>query len=415
MKPAKLLGTLSIIALAGGAGWFGAKYSGAGGRPIDAALAKPANGERRLLYYQSPMHPWIKSDKPGKCTICGMTLVAVHEGDEGFDEKGAGGGARSTISLGSGSEQVLGVATAQVRQAPLIRTLRLSGRIDDDETRHRVLSAYAGGRIEELTVNFVGAEVKLGQKLALLYSPELYTAQQEYVLLARTPANSGHALEAARERLRLLGLAPEQIEALPQAAEVPAFTEIRAPMSGTVVSKDVYEGQYVSTGDPLMSLGDFATMWMLVDVYEQDLAWLRVGQTVEATTPARPGEVFKGTITFIDPNFNEMTRSTSVRVELPNPDRRLPHRAFGEGAVRSELPPALLIPRSAVLDTGSRTVAYVAAGTGRYEQRDLRLGQAGDTEVQVLEGLREGEKVVTQGNLLLDAQAQLTQAAPAQP
>jgi Cu(I)/Ag(I) efflux system membrane fusion protein len=417
MKP-KLFVLIVVVAVAGAAaGWFAA-------RNWPTAPAAPAAGGRKVLYYQSAMHPWIKSDQPGKCTICGMDLVPVYEGDPGFD---AGEG---LVTLSPSSINVINVQTEEVRRRPLRRTVRVAGTIDDDDTRHRVLSAYVDGRIDKLFVNYVGAEVAEGEPLAAIYSPMLLNAEREYVLLVAPKPDPGEApeghrrlVESARLRLRRLGLTERQISALPQKPAGELHTEILAPMSGTVVARNVYEGQYVKEGDRLFELSDFSTMWFQFDAYERDLAWLKVGQTVEVTTPAAPGKVYPARISFIDPNLNDPTRSAKVRVEIPNPivdlggrrSREFLHRLYAEGAVQVDVPEVLAVPRSAVLSPGAQPVVYVEKGGGTYEQRRVKLGRAGDEFHEVLDGLSEGDRIVTSGNLLIDAQAQLNQSANSTP
>jgi Cu(I)/Ag(I) efflux system membrane fusion protein len=196
-------------------------------------------------------------------------------------------------------------------------------------------------------------------------------------------------------------------------------TALLAPVSGTVVARFVYEGQYVKEGDKLFEIADFSTMWFQFDAYERDLAWLRPGQKVEVTTPAAPGRTFTGTLAFIDPNLREMTRSAKVRVELPNPlidvsgvkRRELYHRLYADAVVEVEIPEVLAVPRTAVLSPGAAPVLYVDKGGGAYEQRRPRLGRAGDEDYEVLDGVAEGERVVTQGGMLIDAQAQLNASA----
>jgi Cu(I)/Ag(I) efflux system membrane fusion protein len=405
---------LLVAVVAGAVGWLAARYwPGHGPGPAAAA----GEGGRKVLYYQSAMHPWIKSDQPGRCTICGMELSPVFEGQAGLD---AGAG---VTTLGSNSIQVLHVQTDEVRRRPLERVLRVAGTIDDNDARHRVVSAVVDGRIDRLGVNHVGAEVVAGQPLATLFSPVLLAAEREYVALWRARAEGGaalaadraHLVSAARQRLLRLGLDAAQIEALPGKGEEAMHTELAAPVSGTVVQRFVYEGQYVKEGDKLFEIADFSTMWFLFDAYERDLPWLRLGQVVRVTTPAVPGRVFEGKVAFLDPNLREMTRSTKVRVELPNPvvatngaaRRELFHKLYAEAEVRVELPEVLAVPRTAVLAPGPQAVAYVDRGGGAYEQRRLRLGRVGDRHWEVLEGVAEGERVVTQGNLLIDGQAQL--------
>jgi Cu(I)/Ag(I) efflux system membrane fusion protein len=361
------------------------------------------------------MHPWIKSDRPGKCTICGMDLAPVFEGQAGFT------GSEGLVTLSSNSITVSHVQTSPVVSQPVVRTVRLNGSMDDDESRHRVLSARVEGRIERLFVNYPGAEVRAGEPLALIYSPSLLTAVREYLALLKGPAGSGPIRDAAALRLVQLGLLPSQVDSLPRTfADTNLTLEILSPMTGTVVAKNVFEGQSLTVGQPLFELADFDTMWLKLQVYENDLGWLRPGQAVEITSPSLPGLVLTNAITFIDPNFNPQTRSTLIRVEIPNPlestptgpRRRIPHRVLAEARVRVASEPTLTIPRSAVLDSG-QPLAYVELGTGAYEPRPLVIGLRGDREVEVRSGVSEGERVVTQGALLLDAQAQLHQLVQA--
>src|ERR1043166_4870235 len=421
MKAKFLFGILLVGLLAGGGGWF------AGRQWHPATKTAPSNspGGRKILYYQSAMHPWIKSDKPGKCTICGMDLVPVFEGEKGFD---VGPG---MVTLNSNSISVAHVQTVEARRQPLQRTLRVAGVIEDDDTRHRILSAYVDGRIDRLGVNYVGAEVKQGQSLATLYSPALLNAQREYISAVRQGGTgesaelkeiNNHLRASAAQRLRQLGLSDKQIQDLPQKKDLGITTDVLAPMSGTVVARFVYEGQYVKEGDKLFEISDFSTMWFQFDAYEKDLAWIVPGQVVEVTTPAVPGKVFQGKISFIDPNIKEMTRTAKVRVEIPNPlveengrpHRALFHKLFAEAAVNAELPQTLAVPRSAVLAGGQQPLVYVEKEGGTYEQRPVKLGRAGDDLWEVLDGLSEGERVVTTGNLLIDAQAQLNESSRSQ-
>lgn len=422
MKTKSIVFSLGLAAVGVGAGWFAARHWPAS--TSRSASASTAAG-RKILYYQSAMHPWIKSDKPGKCTICGMDLVPVYEGDKGFDASAG------LVTLSSNSVNVIHVRTDAVRRGPLRRTLRVAGTIEDDDSRHRILSAYVDGRIDRLQVNYVGAEVVENQPLAEIYSPTLLNAEREYVLLAARkpgpadpPTDQARLLEAARLRLKRMGLTDTQVAALPAKPENAIESEILAPISGTVVARNVYEGQYVREGDKLFELADFSTMWFRFDAYEQDLPWLAVGLEVDVTVPAVPGKVYRARITFIDPNLKDPTRSAKVRVELPNPvvqqagssHRELYHRLYAEATVKIDIPEVLTLPRSAVLSPGSQPVVYVDRGGGAYEERQVRLGRAGDAAWELLGGVSEGEQVVTAGNLLIDSQAQLNQASqPAPP
>jgi len=391
----KLFFTILITAvLAAGGTWF--------------AIQKPspatASVERKPLFYQSAMHPWVKSDKPGRCTICGMELTPVYPGEKGFDATGNDG----TVALTQTQIQVLHVQTAEAKIQPLARALQVAGTIDDDASRHRILSAYVDGRVEKLHVNFMGAEVKGGQALAEFYSPNLLQAEREYRQL------SGELRKNTALRLRQMGLSPEQIDAVAGKPADSLTSQILSPIGGTVVGQSVYEGQYVTTGEKLFEIADFSTMWFMFRAYEQDMPWIKPGQLVTVTTPAIPGKSFEGKITFIDPNFDEATRSTKVRVELPNPKidgrRLLLHRLYADGMVKVDTPAVLTVPRSAVIQTGPGAVVYIDQEGGAYAQTPVKIGRHGDSLVEILSGLKAGDKVVTNGNLLIDGQAEMNRA-----
>jgi Cu(I)/Ag(I) efflux system membrane fusion protein len=362
--------------------------------------------------YQCPMHPWIKSDKPGdKCTICGMELVAAPTGDA------SAAADPGLVTLTPASASVVGVQTAAVTRATLARTLRVAGVVADDDTRHRIIAARVPGRVEKLFVNFVGAEVRAGEPLATIYSPAMLTAQRQYVehLKAGTAFPTSERA-AARERLLDLGLAADEIDLLEHTLEPVALVNLRAPMSGTVVVRDVYEGQELNRDQAeqatrLFAIADFSSMWFVFDAYEPDLAWLRVGQSVDVEVPSLPGRTITAPVAFIDPTLNAMTRTAKVRVVLPNPDRALRHQQTGYARVRLEIPDVLLAPRTAVLQHGAGPVVFLQQTDRTFRARQVQLGRVGDEFVEILGGLAEGDQVVTEGGLLLDGQAQLARAA----
>ena len=393
-----LLTILITAVLVAGGTWFALQKLSPSPTP------SAATAERKPAFYQSAMHPWIKSDKPGRCTICGMELTPVYAGEKGFDATGGG----STVALTQTQIQVLHVQTAEAKIQPLARTLQVAGMIDDDARRHRIISAYVDGRVDKLHVNYIGAEVESGQPLADFYSPNLLQAEREYRQL------SGDLKTNTALRLRQMGLSPEQIGAVSSKPADSLNSQILAPIGGTVVEQSVYEGQYVTTGEKLFEIADFSIMWFMFRAYEQDLPWINIGQSVTIATPAIPGKSFVGKITFIDPNFDEATRSTKVRVELPNPKiegrRELLHKLYADGAVQVDSPAVLTVPRSAVIQTGPDAVVYLDQEGGAYAQTPVKLGRRGDTFVEILSGLQAGDKVVTNGNLLIDGQAEMNRA-----
>ncbi len=372
------------------------------------ACKPPSTGdERKLQFYQSPMHPWIKSDTPGQCTICGMALVPVYAGEAGFDTGG------DTLMLSDATIQVINVATATVERGSATRTLRLAGTIEDDAGRHRVVSAHFDGRIEKPFIEQVGEEVREGQPLAEIYSPELLYVAREFQ--RASIGRDRNAAESAGRRLIQYGLTPDQLGSIATQPADKFGIDLLSPMTGTVIKRYVNAGQYVKTGDPLFELGDFSRMWFEAVIYENDFPLVHLGQKAIVTTPAAPGEEFEGIVTLVDPNFDPMTRSTQLRIEVPNPmvrtsrgeRRALPHGGYAEAKIDTIVGEGLVVPRSAVLDTGLRTIAYVEKSDGAYERRDIRLGGRGDTQVLIRSGVTEGEKIVTHGNMLLDAESQM--------
>lgn len=406
-SPSSALAFVLVAALAGTAGWFAAHRVNhdSASRPVSAsASASTAGTARKVLFYQSPMHPWIKSAQPGKCTICGMDLVPVYEGETGIATDAG------LVTLSDASASVIGVQTSEVRRAPLTRTLRVTGVLDDDETLHRILAARVPGRVEKLHVNQLGAEVVAGEPLVTLYSPEVLNASRLYIERLKAGANAFPASEVAdaRERLLRLGLTEPDLARLEKSRIPEATLIVRAPLAGTVVARAAYEGQYVQPDTTLFEIGDLSHLWFIFDAYESDLPFLRLGQSVSVTTPSLPGETVTAPIAFIDPSLNETTRTARVRVVIPNPDRRLLHRQTASGRVTVTTPDLLLVPRSAILHTRAEPVVFLAEGGHAYQARTVSLGRTGDDFAEVLSGLEAGDRVVTQGALLLDGQAQLS-------
>ena len=304
----------------------------------------------------------------------------------------------------------------------LHRRVHFVGVLDDDDTRHHVLSAPAEGRLEFVAENYEGADFKVGEPYARLISPTLLGAIREYLGLHQPggPMMGGQGLKTgAYLRLRQFGLTTNQIAALPETfAENPVSVDLLTQDGGTVIKRLTYPGKYVKEGEPLFELGDFTTLWLKFDAYERDISSVQVGQAVQFTVAGFPGLRFTNSIVFVDPNIDPLNRSTKVRALVPNPvipeigRRRFSHRASAEVDLTLEFPPTLTVPRTAVLNPGGIPRVFVERAPGRYEGRIVRLGQRGDDDWEILEGVSEGEKVVTQGGLLLDGQSQLNGVAP---
>jgi Cu(I)/Ag(I) efflux system membrane fusion protein len=333
-----------------------------------------------------------------------MELTPIYEGQGALKE--------NLITLDSNSVSVINVQSEPVKRATLSRTLHVAGVIQDDLTKRKIISAYNEGRLEKLLANYTGAEVEKGQPLATFYSPNLLSAEREFLVLVQNKSTNGNSVfqqeqqrlrNAAAQRLKRLGLTDAQIESLEKSTNALVQTEIVSPMSGTVLDRFAYEGQYVKEGENLFEIGDFSTMWFLFDAYESDLPWLKVGEEIDVTAPSVPGKTFQAKINFIDPNINEPTRSAKVRVELANPivehdgkkRRELFNQLYAEGALKIVSPNTLVVPRGAVLNPCGAPLVYIDHGNGAYEPRPVKLGIFGDEGWQVHDGLKESERVVT--------------------
>jgi Cu(I)/Ag(I) efflux system membrane fusion protein len=381
------------------------------------SIGKPGEAGRKVVYYQDSMHPWIKSEAPGKCTICLMDLTPIFQGEKGF------GDSETVVTLNSNSITVLNVQTDEVKRQPLRRTLRVAGTLEADETRTTVFSAPAAGRIEHLAVEYAGIEVKEGQPLLTFYSPELVALRRQYVVrgrptiaLRQSELSQGHADSATSSELsQPRSRTPGRAGGMMLVTETdPYYADLISPQTGTVTERKVFAGQYVAEGDRLFTIVDTSVMWLRFDAYEQQLSWLRPGQKLTVTLPALPGREFPATIAWIEPTLDQTTRSAKVRADLTNPldpateQRLLRLGMYAEAQVSAEVPDVLSVRRSAVLLPGAQAYAYVEKGPGAYEMRRLRLGRQGDDSWEVLAGLDEGDRVVAAGNVLIDAQAQFT-------
>ena len=418
------------------------------------------------------MHPQIITDKPGKCPICGMDLIPLSV------DSAVGTTVRELV-ISEEAAKLMEIETSVVQRKFVTNEIRMVGKIDYDETRVKNITAWVPGRIDRLYVDFTGITVNKGDHMVYLYSPQLISAQAELLQASKAAGNIGVGtsdlvkrstlamLEAAREKLRLLGLSAEQIKNIENSGKPQAHITINSPIGGIVIHKNATEGMYVDTGTPIYIVADLSRLWVKLDAYESDLPWIRYGQEVEFTTQAYPGQVFKGTISFIDPVLNDKTRTVKVRVNVDNSEGKLKPQMFVKAVVRSKVAAGgkvmaaemagkwicpmhpdivkaqagtcdicgmalvtteslgfvktetpekapLVIPASAPLITGKRAVVYVQLPNREkptYEGREIVLGpRAGDYYI-VESGLDEGEIVVTNGNFKIDSAMQI-QAKP---
>lgn len=365
--------------------------------------------------YTCPMHPSVIRNKPGACPVCGMSLVKVSlqkemtkQEQEEFER----------VALSPTKQVLANVTTTEVRRMRLAREIESVGKIDYAEPLFVHISTRFPGRLEKLHLNYTGQRVNVGDPVADVYSPEAISAQREYLLTLETLRNtqSGEGdgppaifsrLEDSRQKLLLWGFTGEQIEALERTRSVQTIVTIFSPVRGTVLKKNVDPQHYAAAGEDLYDIADLSTVWLYLDVYEQELQGLTIGQRVEARATAFPGEVFVGTITFISPTLDPSTRSARVRAVLPNTRGTLKPEMFMEASIKVPLPETLVVPSSAVLQTGRRTMVWVEKQSGVYEARTITLGHRSGEYYSVLKGLREGERVVSSGGYLVDSESQL--------
>lgn len=351
------------------------------------------------------MHPQIRKDEPGDCPICGMDLIPLLNSDVVIDEQ--------AIEMSESAIKLAEVQTSVVSRGNVSKEVRLYGKIQADERLLKSQTAHIPGRIEQLMVNVTGENIKKGQLIAKIYSPELVTAQKELLEALTMAGTYPDLLNAAREKLRLWKLTDEQISEIEKSGTTKTVFDVFATTSGIVTNRKVNTGDYVSRGDVLFEVADLSRVWVLFDAYESDLTWISPGQNVEFTAQALPGKTFNGKITFIDPLVDASTRITKVRVEVANSGMQFKPEMFVNGIVQSKISGSgdqLIIPQSAVLWTGTRSVVYVKlpeAEHPAFKMREITLGRSMENSYVVLDGLEEGEEIVSNGTFSVDAAAQL--------
>jgi membrane fusion protein, copper/silver efflux system len=406
-------------------------FMGGGGKespqPV-GTVQSPSPEEKKpeqSVIWTCSMHPQIRLPNPGKCPICFMDLIPL--------TKDTQTGESDVVSLRQITMSPLSVKLAEVSVEPVKRRslgvdTRMVGKVDYDETRLGYITTYMGGRIDKLYVDYTGSVVTKGQAVASIYSPELLTAQAELIQavqsgreleksgLTRVRDAAMQTANAAKEKLRLLGLTNDQIEAFIKSGVPSDHITLHAPMSGIVIKKEVLEGMYVQTGTKIYTIADLSHVWVVLEAYESDLHWIKLGQHVEFQAEAFAGEVFRGTTVYIDPLVNEQTRTVRIRLDVPNPAGKLKPgmfvRAIEKGRSGTEKE-SLAIPASAPLITGKRAIVYVQlpGKEGTYEGREIILGPRAGDFYMVRSGLSEGDLVVTKGNFKIDSAVQL-QAKP---
>ncbi len=351
------------------------------------------------------MHPQIRMPEPGKCPICGMDLIPLNQSEVYVDS--------AEVHLTPEAAQLANVLTSMVGRQKPVKEVRLYGKVQADERRLQSQVAQIPGRIEKLMVNYTGESVHKGQTLAILWSPELETAQQELIEASKTKLEQPEIYEASKERLLQWKLTGEQISQLESSGKVQNNVEVVSTTSGIVTSRNVNNGDYVQKGSVLFDVADLSVLWIMFDAYESDIQFIKVGDKINFTIQAFPGSTFSGRISFIDPVLDPVTRVIKVRVEANNSSGKLKPEMFATGIISAGLKDygdAVIIPQTAVLWTGKRSIVYVRQPQYNepvFKMREISLGpMLGDSYI-VTDGLAEGEEIVTQGAFSVDAAAQL--------
>ncbi|MFC2758632.1 efflux RND transporter periplasmic adaptor subunit [Hallella multisaccharivorax] len=359
------------------------------------------------------MDPQVRQDHPGKCPICGMDLIPLnkdsHAKSADMDMN------PDAITLSDEAMALANVQTETVGTGTTAKELRLFGKIEPDERLEQVQSAYVDGRVERIFINAIGDRVSRGQTLAVIYSPALYAAEQELVqALAFPMADQRKALvEAAVEKLELLQIDRAQINRVIRTKKASPYITLKANTSGTVVDKQVEQGDYVKQGQPLLKIANLTTVWAVFQAYEGDLPFVKVGSTVRFTTESMPGRSFTGKVSFIDPIIDDKSRTAGVRVVMANPNGIFKPQMIISGYAAARMKGYendIVVPKSAVLWTGKRSVVYVkdeGISQPTFSLREVTLGPSLPDAYVITGGLAEGETIVTNGTFAVDASAQL--------
>lgn len=393
-----------VAAFAGGYGygrWFG---------KVTPAAAAGAT-TRRILYWVDPMHPQYKSDKPGVAPDCGMKLVPVYA-----DSAEA---SANTVEISPEKQQLIGVTYGTAEYASMSDSIRAAARVTLDETRIAKVQPRIEGWIDQVFADFTGKSVRKGDPLLTVYSPEALATQQEY-LLALKAQHSMHdnpvhemrdstdnLVAAAQKRLELWDISTRQIEEIGRTGEPIKSLTMDSPLSGFVMERNAYPKQHVTPDTVLYTLADLSTIWVIADVFEYEAANVRLNQTASLTLPYLPGRTFRGRVSYILPQVDPTTRTLKVRLQFDNPGFALKPDMYGEVELQTGGLRKLVVPETAVLNSGDRQVVFLDRGDGHFEPRNVTIGAQADGRIEILSGLRAGDRIVTSGNFLIDSESQL--------
>lgn len=374
-------------------------------------------------YYTCPMHPSVRSDRPGACPVCGMALVKKSSQQEIANVALA---SLQGVSLSPTQRIMANVTTATVERKTLKKELTAVGVVDFAEPNYLHISMRFSGRLDKLYLTYTGQTVRKGDPVADVYSPEAISAQQEYLLalesqeqLKNAPENvAAGAIDLhsqARQKLLRWGFTEQQIEEVDESRQIARILTMYSPISGTVMKKNVDPQHYAAMGEDIFDVADLSTVWIYLDVYEKDIRFVKIGQKVRVTTEAYPNESFTGRVTFIDPVLNADTRTVRVRTEFTNASGKLKPNMYVKASIAVPSVNTLIIPASSIMSTGNRSVVWVEVQPNTFEPRDVVVGSTTESYAEVLSGLNAGEQVAETGGFLIDSESSLKQPSSVDP
>ena len=396
------------------------EHGHSGGTMESPPAADPIHSGGESVRYTCPMHPEVVSDTEGRCPQCGMYLVPVQHENAPMHGHASGVPGLAPITLEPRRVQMIGLKTGIVERRPIHTRTRLVGYVAADETRTSSLNVRTSGWVKSLHVNQTGQEVSRGAPLLSLYSQDLYAAQQDLLVAfasynktmndSTLASTRERLLDAARDRLGLLGMSSEDITRLETTGGADPELTLRSPFSGVVMEKNVVDGQFITPEQTLFRIADLGTVWVLADVYERDIASIRVATPARMSLAAFPGETFEGKVGFIYPSVSEATRTLKVRLEFTNPSLRLRPGMYAEVELSGGGPDVITVPSEAVMVGGKTQYAFIVRDRTSFEPRLITTGRRFDGWVEVLTGLEVGEEVVTSANFLIDSESRLQAA-----
>ncbi len=378
------------------------------------AEVKQSNGERKIKYWQAPMNPIEIYDNPGKSAM-GMDLIPVYE-----NQTSSG----IAVQIDPVTVQNMGVRTANVEKTDFSRSIRTIGKIDYNEENIFIVSSKISGWIEKLDVDYTGKPVRKGQPLLEIYSPDLVTTQQEYLLALKNKKLIGETqfasiregaeslLNATRQRLLYWDIPESAVKELEESGQVKKTLRLESPANGVVVHKNVIEGLYIKEGMSLYQIADLSTIWVYVSIYDNEVPWARVGQIATMELSYTPGKVLEGRVAYIYPYLDEKARDVKVRLEFPNPGLQLKPGMYANVWIKTPaITDAIVVPSEAVIRSGQRNLVFVTRGEGRFEPREVRIGEESDDgKIRIVSGLLENEEVVISAQFLIDSESRLQEA-----